>query len=165
MASVDSARALVQKWLGDYLETAVITSEEVVIAIPSRYLPLPNGAITTAPTSILVGTSTVSPGDADGYTTERFGLRRVFGTVWPSGVQLTATYTVGWANGSEPAEIQEAITVLTNWYDTNPGAGLGEVDIGNARASRIGANRADGEVVPPFHVRELLKGWVVPGVG
>lgn len=165
MAAADQARSLVQKWLGDYLVTTVKTSEEIILSLPNRFLPLPNGAITSGPSTVTVGGVTVTNTDVDGFTVERFGLRRKYGYVWPSGVKIIVTYTVGWDNGSEPTEIQEAITVLTNFYNTNPGAGLGEIEIGNARASRIGANRADGQVVPPDHARELLRGWVIPGVG
>jgi hypothetical protein len=161
MAAADQARGLVRKWLGDYLERTTFTSEETVLTHTSRFLPLLGGAITVGPATVTVGSGTVTASAVDGFTVERFGLRRKFGYYWPSGTRINVTYDVGWYEGAEPMEVQEAIIVLTTFYETNPGAGLGELDIGNARASRIGANRADGRIEPPISARLLLRGWTM----
>jgi len=79
------------------------------------------------------------------------------GPLWPAGI-VTVTYTTGWDEGYEPAEVQEALAQATAWFDANPGVGVSLVSIGGETVQR-------GLELTRFGIdltKRLLQKWVRP---
>lgn len=152
MSSATQARALVANLLRGDLETTVHTSQAQVLRFPSSVLPL-RATPVTAVTSVLVDGATVESSE---YTFTPFALVREptsgSGPLWPAGV-VTVTYTTGWDEGYEPDEVKEALALATQYFDTNPGAGVTSFREG-AEAATVDQQEAVRAI------RSLINPWV-----
>jgi len=163
MATADAAREIAASIInGDIAETTY-TDEVVVQRVATDYLPLRNGPVTTV-TSVTLGddTSALTASADDGYSAETFGLRRTYPYNWPVG-KITITYKTGWASGSEPTNVQEALTALESFVDTNPELRARSIRVGD---EAVWFHDGAGEVTfVPTNVMWLLRKWVKRDVG
>lgn len=147
------ARTLVARLLGGDLDAVTHTSQRHELRFAAQVLPLRRTPV-TAVSSVTVDGEAVDSGD---YTVTPFGLVREDGDEWPAGVEILVTYTTGWQAGSEAQEVQDALTLATEWLDVHPGAGITSFTAGAESASR---EATDGR--GPNVIRELLAKWRRP---
>lgn len=63
-------------------------------------------------------TTTIDPDGAAGYLVRGLRLVRKNGLVWSLGYEYAATYTRGYAPGSEPADIRHCVKmIVAHWYE------------------------------------------------
>lgn len=156
MSTTTMARALCEQLINGTLDETTVTSETHYLRLPTRWLTLDRGPV-TAVTTVTVDGTAVTAGDADGFTKTPFALARKAPYEWPAGVNIVTTYVVGWAAGSEPEEVQEALAALETWLGTKPEVGFDEVRVGDAWA-RIRPGTTVGRA--PDTIRALLRKWV-----
>lgn len=73
--------------------------------------------------------TTIAAGDEDGYLVRGRKLVRKNGHAWYRGYEYAATYTQGYAAGSEPDDIQNLVKqIVAHWYERRiPMPTVGEV--------------------------------------
>jgi len=157
MATADAALAIAESIINGDITQTTYSSEVVILRRATDYLPLKNGPVTSI-TSVTVGdsASALTAGDDDGYSAERFGIRRTYPYEWPAG-KVTVTYVTGWAGGSEPTEIAEALTALETWVDSKPEIRASSIKIGD---ESVTLQNGSETFQPPDNVRTLLRKWV-----
>lgn len=158
MASADAALGIAEAIINGNITQTTHTSEVQRVRLPTEYLPLKNGPVISV-SSVTVGESdTVAAGDTDGFTVEAFGLRRKYPYTWPTG-KIAVTYVTGWDAGARPSEVDEALTMLTTWVDSEPELNISRIDIGDESVTRREGEEAHR---PPDAARKLLQRWVKP---
>ena len=148
------ARALVASLLRGDLDAVTHTSQRHELRFAAQVLPLRRTPV-TAVSSVTVAGEAV---DSGAYSVTPFALVREDGGQWPAGAAIIVTYTTGWAQGGEPAEVQEALAQATAWFDANPGVGVSLVSIGGETVQR-------GLELTKFGIdltKRLLQKWVRP---
>src|SRR5690606_231793 len=148
------ARSLVARLLGGDLAAVTRTAERHTLRFASPVLPLRHSPA-TAVASVTVDGEAV---DSGAYSVTPFALVREDGEAWPAGAAILVTYTTGWTQGSEPADVQEALAQATAWFDANPGVGVSLVSIGGETVQR-------GLELTRFGIdltKRLLQKWVRP---
>lgn len=157
MATADAAKAIAASIINGDILQATYTDEVMTLRVANDYLPLEHGPVTSVDT-VKIGDDTITAGDDDGYTVERFGIKRKYGYEWPAGPKITVTYTTGWADGSEPTNVAEALSMLETWIDAKPELGMSQIEIGEESVARP----ATIATVTPEAARILLRPWVRP---
>lgn len=99
--------------------------------------------------------TTITAGDDDGYVTDRpssldsdkvAALVRSGGHVWERAHEYDVTFTRGYAAGSEPADIRQAVIALVAWwYEQRTPVAMGTI-----------------VPVAPLHVEDALHPWRKP---
>jgi hypothetical protein len=159
MAASDVALALAESIIQGNITQVTVTSEVVVLRRPHEYLPLRVGPVTSV-TSVAIGTdAALTAGAEDGYTVERFGVRRRYPYAFPAGAKVTVTYVTGWADAvSRPSDIAEALTLLETWLGTQPEIAVQSIKVGDETTTLAAQQNA----LPPAAAHQLLAKWVRP---
>lgn len=156
MSTATQAQAIAERIIRGSLTQTTHTDELHYPDLDSRYLFLDEHPITSVTSLNIAGTAITASND-DGYTVERFFLKRKYGYVWPAGTKISVTYVTGWATaGDYPSEITEAIAALTTWLDSaalaGPASALQRVQVDDIVEVR------DASI--PEIARTLLAPWV-----
>jgi hypothetical protein len=151
MSAATQARALVESLLNGHLSTQVHEDQAHHTRIPTPYIPLRYSPATSVTAVTINGTAVL----ATLYSFTPLLLVREDGDNWPTG-RVLVTYTTGWDEGYEPAEVQEAIALASAWFESNPGAGITSFREGNEAVTVT--SDAEG----PGVIRRLLRPWVRP---
>lgn len=156
MSTATQAQAITERIIRGNLTEATHTDELQYPRLDSRYLFLDHHPIVSV-ASVTVSDSAITASADDGYTVERFFLKRKHGYVWPQDAKISVTYKTGWATaGDYPSEITEAIAALTTWLDggafTSPASGVQRAQVDDITEIR-------DNTIPPL-VTILLAPWV-----
>ena len=160
MSTATQAQAIAERIIRGALTETTHTDELHYPSLDSRYLFLDHHPLVSV-ASLTIGDTTITDTADDGFTIERFFLRRKYGYVWPRDAKVGVTYKTGWAtSGDYPSEITEALAALTTWLDsgalTGPASSLQRAQVEDIVEIRDNA-------IPPI-VHALLAPWIQPVV-
>lgn len=150
--SSEQARALVASILNGDLDLAEHTMQLHTLRLSATHLPLRRGPATSVEAVHVDGAAL----DPEAYSLTPFALVREDGHLWPAAATIRITYSSGWQEGNEPLEIQEALILAEQWFDTNPGAGITSVRIGNESVTRATSEDGTG----PAAIEALIRRWI-----
>lgn len=147
----DQARSLVATILNGDLNLVEHTLQLHTLRFPATVLPLRRAPATSVATVRIDGAN-VPP---ENYSLTPFALIREDGQAWPA-ANIRVSYTSGWEEGEEPADVKAALDLAEQWLATNPGTGITSVRIGNESATRATSEDGTG----PAAIEALIRRWI-----